>query len=110
MHPLEQQDQRTIFVWFAASYIAGIRVRCGQQQYSIREWALLDLWLFNHICMTLLNKRIRDHSLHHMCIFTVPLHLIAALLGRVFVHDIWYIQQTRAAINTELVAFGILFR
>src|SRR2546427_12833822 len=60
--------------------------------------------------MTMLNKRIYDCSLQHMRIFHMPICFFAALLARVLMHDIRYIEHACATVHTEFVALGILFR
>src|SRR5438034_11820534 len=45
-----------------------------------------------------------------MNIFHMPIRFFAALLGRVLMHGIRYIKHACAAVNTEFVAFSILFR
>src|SRR5215470_129052 len=79
--------------------------------HAIRKWILFNLLLFNHIRMAALNKGIHDCSLQNMRIFfLMPICFFVSLPGRVFMHGIWYIKHACAAVYTEFVALGILFR
>ncbi len=73
---------------------------------------MLHLRLLNQVGMALLNKSIHDCPLQHMRVIYMP---ICSLIGlflfrRKFMHDVGYIEHTRAAVYTEFVAFSVLFR
>src|SRR5215831_9880165 len=79
--------------------------------HTIRKWILFNLLLFNHICMAALNKGIHNCALQNMRIFSLmPICSFISLLGRVFMHGIWYIKHACAAVYAEFVALGILLR
>src|SRR3989440_43687 len=104
MNPLKHEDKCAIFIWFAAAYIASIRVTGRYEMITIGEGILSSLDLLDHVSMPLVNKGVNYSSVENIgiCIL-VP--------GRwILMHVVRSVEQFRTTINAELIAFPVLLR
>src|SRR2546430_9459714 len=104
MNPLKHQDKCAIFIWFAAAYVASIRVTGSYEMNTIGEGILSTLDLLDHVSMPLVNKGVNYSSVENIgiCIL-VP--------GRwILMHVVRSVEQFRTTINAELIAFPVLLR
>src|SRR6266487_4870111 len=104
MNPLKHQDKCAIFIWFAAAYVASIRVRGSYEVNAIGEGILSTLDLLDHVSMPLVNKGV-NHS-------TVENTGICILVSgrRILMHVVRSVEQFRTTINAELIALPVLLR
>src|SRR5579883_149621 len=72
--------------------------------YSIRKYELTGLRLLNDVGSPMINKGIDDNALQNV------LFLVFMLGCRVFMHNVGRVEELCAAVNTELITFGVLFR
>src|SRR5438067_10832586 len=104
MNPLKHQDKCAIFIWFAAAYVASIRVTGSYEMNTVGEGILSTLDLLDHVGMPLVNKGINYSSVENIGICIL-------LPGRrILMHVVRSIEQSRAAINAELIALSVLLR
>src|SRR5437588_7103778 len=104
MNPLKHQDKCAIFIWFAASYVASIRITGSYEMNTIGEGILGALDLLDQVGMSLVNKGVNYCSVENIGICIL-------LPGRwILMHVVRSIEQFRTAINAELIAFPVLLR
>src|SRR5947209_17592426 len=97
MNPLKHQDKCAIFIWFASTYIASIRVTGSYEMNTIGKGILGALDLLDHVRMSLVNKGVNHSSVENIGICT---------LGRgrrILMHGVRSIEQFRTTINAELI-------
>ena len=104
MNALQQQDKRAVFIWFAAAYVAGIRVTGSYEMDPIGEGILGALHLLDHIGSPLIHKGVNDNSVQNIgiCILVFPC--------RILMHVVSGIEQFSTAIDAEFITFPVLLR
>src|ERR1051326_2566591 len=102
MNPLQHEGKCAIFIWFAATYVASIRVTGSYEMNTIGKGILGALDLLDHVSISLVNKGVNHSSVENIGICTL------GRSRRILMHSVGSIEQFRTTINAELIALPVL--